>query len=292
MWATVRHELTHMRGQILGWGVSLGLLGAYLTSVFNSFQAQMEQLKQVMGYFPPELFEFFNIDLATLTPFRMLDIKFFSLMPIILGIFAMLACSNMLAGDEEKGLLDLVLAHPVSRRSLFFGKVLAFVVAFIAILAIMWVAISLFMDRAVLQVTPIQMLWPMVSLFAAVLIFGAIALLLSMALPSRRMAWSVSLFLAIASFFVDGMAEIEPSLKQVAKLMPYAYYQGAEAAFGLNVGWIVGLVAPAVVFMLLAWWRFERRDIRVAGEGGWHIPLPAWLRPSRRRRPAEARPAT
>ncbi len=289
MWATFRHELAHMRGQILGWGISLGLLGAYFTSVFNSFQAQMEQLKQVMGYFPPELFEFFGIDLSTLTPFRMLDIKFFSLMPIILGIFAMLACSNLLAGDEETGLLDLVLAHPVSRRSLFFGKFLAFVVAFVAILLIMWAAISLFMDRAVLQVTPIQMLWPMVSLFATVLIFGALALLLSMVLPSRRMAWSVSLFVAIASFFVDGMAEIEPSLQRVSELLPYAYYQGAQAAFGLNVGWVVGLVVPAVVFVLLAWWRFERRDIRVAGEGGWRLPLPARLRPARRR-PAEARP--
>lgn len=290
MWATFRHELAHMRGQILGWGVSLGLLGAYFTSVFNSFQAQMEQLRQVMGYFPPELFEFFGIDLAAITPLRMLDLKFFSMMPIILGIFAVLACSNLLAGDEEKGLLDLVLAHPVSRRALFFGKFLAFVAAFVAILLITWVAIALFMDRAALQVTPIQMLWPMVSLFATVLIFGALALFLSMVLPSPRMAWSVSLFLAIASFFVKGMAEIEPNLRKVSELLPYAYYQGGQAAFGLNVGWVVGLIVPAIAFMLLAWWRFERRDIRVAGESGWQVVLPARLRPARRRL-AEARPA-
>ncbi len=289
MWATFRHELAHMRGQILGWGVSLGLLGAYFTSVFNSFQAQMEQLKQVMGYFPPELFEFFGIDIATLTPFRMLDIKFFSLMPVILGIFSALTCSGLLAGDEETGLLDLILAHPVSRRALFFGKALAFPVALLGITAIMWLGVSLFMDRAALQVTPVQMLWPMVSLAANVLLFGGLALFLSMVLPSRRMASGVTMFVLIAGFFVEGMSEIEPSLKKAADFMPYAYYQGGQAAFGLNVGWVVGLVAVAAAFALLAWWRFEKRDIRVGGEGGWRLTLSARLRPVRRR-PAEARP--
>jgi hypothetical protein len=28
-------------------------------------------------------------------------------------------------------------------------------------------------------------------------------------------------------------------------------------------------LAIALLFALLAWWRFERRDVRVAGEGNW-----------------------
>jgi hypothetical protein len=31
-------------------------------------------------------------------------------------------------------------------------------------------------------------------------------------------------------------------------------------------------VGVSLVFVLLAWWRFERRDIRVGGEGGWNLP--------------------
>jgi hypothetical protein len=36
-----------------------------------------------------------------------------------------------------------------------------------------------------------------------------------------------------------------------------------------------------VVFAALAWWCFQRRDIRVGGEGGWQLPRLsplAWLR--------------
>jgi hypothetical protein len=43
--------------------------------------------------------------------------------------------------------------------------------------------------------------------------------------------------------------------------------------------WFGSLLGVAAVFSTLAWWRFERRDVRVAGEGVWRWPL-------RRRRPA------
>ncbi|MBC7259928.1 MAG: ABC transporter permease subunit [Chloroflexi bacterium] len=290
MWATFRHELAHMRGRILGWGLGLGLLGAYFSSVFSSFEAQMAQLRQAMEYFPQELFTFFGLDIASLTPYRFLDVKFFSLMPAILGVFAVGAGTAMLARDEEKGLLDLILAHPVSRKALFFGKALAALVAMVLIVALMWAGLVVGMDRTSLQVTPTQMIGPMVSVLAAVVLWWSLGLLLSMLLPSRRMASSAVAFLIVASFFVKGMAELAPDLKGIAKLSPFTYYQGGQAAFSLNVGWIVGLVVPAAAFVLLAWWRFERRDIRVAGEGGWGMALPARMRPARRR-PAEARHA-
>jgi hypothetical protein len=31
-------------------------------------------------------------------------------------------------------------------------------------------------------------------------------------------------------------------------------------------------LALAILFAIVAWWRFERRDIRVGGEGGWRRP--------------------
>ncbi len=289
MWATFRHAFARARGTILGWGIGLGFMGAYFSSVFSSFEAQMAQLKQAMQYFPPDLFKFFGLDLEAITPFRFLDVKFFSLMPVILGIFALRTGSAMLAGDEERGLLDLILAHPVTRRGLFFGKVLAFLAATACILTLMWGGMAIGMDRESLKVTPAQMIWPMVSVLAMVVLFGGLTLFLSMVLPSRRMAWSVTAVLMVAGFFVKGMAALDPSLNGIAKLSPFTYYQGGQAAFGLNVGWTVGLLAAAAVFILLAWWRFEKRDIRVAGEGDWRMILPARLRPAPRRRPVPRR---
>jgi len=47
----------------------------------------------------------------------------------------------------------------------------------------------------------------------------------------------------------------------------------------LNSQWFLGLLGVAALFTLVAWWRFQRRDIRVAGEGGWQFPM--WTKPAR-----------
>ncbi len=35
----------------------------------------------------------------------------------------------------------------------------------------------------------------------------------------------------------------------------------------------IRLLGIALLLALLAWWRFERRDVRVGGEGGWRLPI-------------------
>jgi ABC-type lipopolysaccharide export system ATPase subunit len=42
---------------------------------------------------------------------------------------------------------------------------------------------------------------------------------------------------------------------------------------GLNAGGILGLLGFGLLFIVLAGWRFQRRDLRVSGEGSW----PGWM---------------
>jgi ABC-2 type transport system permease protein len=76
----------------------------------------------------------------------------------------------------------------------------------------------------------------------------------------------------VTSYFLSSLAGIAPRLASISRLLPYDYYQGGEAINGLDLASFLGLMAASVVLSLLAWWRFERRDIRVAGEGGWRLP--------------------
>ena len=51
------------------------------------------------------------------------------------------------------------------------------------------------------------------------------------------------------------------------------YYQGGGALEGFNTGDFVGLLFMSIVFVAIATWLFQRRNIRIAGEGGWRLPL-------------------
>lgn len=138
-----RYTLSRFRGQILGWGISLLLLGLMLMWFYPSIAEQQESFEQLLEIYPPEFSAFFGDLSAMVTPEGFLSIEYFSYMPLILGIFAVLMGSGLLVSDEENGTLDLVLAHPVSRTALFFGRLIAFVVATLAILAISWLGLVL-----------------------------------------------------------------------------------------------------------------------------------------------------
>jgi ABC-2 type transport system permease protein len=273
MMTIFRHTLRRFRGQILGWGIALALLGVLLVSMYDSFAAQQEQFEDLLELYPPELTAFVG-DISSMfaTPEGFVSVEFFSYMPLILGIFGVLVGSGLLASDEENGTLDLIMAHPVSRTALFMGRLLAFVAATVAILAIAWLGLIVPMSWSSVDIGWGRMWLPLLSLLAELLLFGTISLFLSMLLPSRRLAATTAGLLLVTSFFITGLAKINDDLEPIAKLSPLNYYQTQDAFQGLNGAWLAGLLAAAVLFAALAWWRFQRRDIRVGGEGGWRLP--------------------
>jgi len=267
-----RYTLRRFQGQILGWGIAFALLGALLVSMYDTIAAQQEQIEDLLKFYPEEFTAFFGDFSAFGTPEGFLGVELLSYMPLILGIFAVLMGSGLLVSDEENGRLDLIMAYPVSRTALFLGRLLAFVASAVGILAICWLGIVIPMNWSSMDIGWIRIWLPLLSVLAELLLFGTISLFLSMVLPSRRLAATTAGLLLVASFFITGLARISDDLEPIAKLSPLNYYQAQDAFQGLNGAWFAGLIASAVVFATLAWWLFERRDIRVGGEGGWRLP--------------------
>jgi ABC-2 type transport system permease protein len=273
MQTVFRYRLARLRGQILGWGISLALLGVMMVQFYGTIAEQRDQFEQLLDSYPQELIAFFGNFDNFVTPSGYLGIEFFSYMPLILGIFAILVGSGMLATDEENGRLDLILAHPVSRRTLYWGRLSAFVVATLAILVLSWLGLYVPSRWTELNVVGlVEMIQPFLSVFGVLMFFGTLALLLSQFLPSRRLSAMTAGILLVGDFFLIGLANINTNLKPVAKLTPLYYYQGGEAIDNPHLSWVVGMLALAILFAIVAWWRFERRDIRVGGEGGWRRP--------------------
>jgi ABC-2 type transport system permease protein len=273
-----RYRLTRYRGQILGWGIALALYALLMVQFYSTLLNQKEQFQTLIDSYPKEIAAFVGGMDDLFAPSGYLDTYIFSLMPLILGVFAVLMGSGLLASDEESGRLDLIMAHPISRNTLFWGRMAAFAVATVAILALVWFGLALPSRWTPLQtVDLLKMAQPCLSLLAALLLFGMLALLLSMLLPSRSTAAMTAGILLVGSFFLNGLAYLNPDIEPVAKLSPLYYYQGGKALDSFNGAWFSGLCAGALLFALLAWWRFQRRDIRVGGEGGWKRPTLAAL---------------
>jgi len=279
MLSVLRHTLIQLRGQILGWGVGIALLGLMLVPFYDVFMEQQEGFLQMIESYPPEFLAFFGGDASSIaTPEGYLGMYGFSLLPIILGIFALIAGSGLIASDEESGRLDLIVAHPVSRTALFFGRYLGLVLAGIAISFCGWLGFSLLLGGSSLGISWGQMALPFLPVLAQVLFFAALSLMFSMLLPARRLAAMLAGIVMVASYMLTSLSSLNEDLAAVARLLPYEYFQGSDAMNGLNLSWFLGLLAATLVFTSIAWWRFLQRDIRVTGEGSWRFPSLMQLR--------------
>lgn len=274
MKTTVRYTFTWMRGQILGWGLGIAALGLIIVPFYKVFMDRQEDFMQMVAGYPPEFLAFFGGDATTLmTPEGFLGMYGFAMLPVIVGIFTVIAGSGLLAGDEESGRLDLILAYPVGRTRLFWGRTLAFAAALAAILAIGWLGFSILLGSSGMGISWGEMALPFLPVMAQGLVYGLMALLLSMLLPSRSLAAMLAGVVMVASYFLTSMASLNQALARIAQFLPYHYFQGGSALKGLNLEWLLGLLFASAVMAGLAWLLFLRRDIRLGGEGSWRLPV-------------------
>ncbi|UCG24922.1 MAG: ABC transporter permease subunit [Chloroflexota bacterium] len=271
MVAELKHALRRSRGGVIGWSVALALYSLLMVVMFDPI-TEVEGLEELLLAYPPELMVFFGDMAQATTPVGFLDTWYFSYMPLIVGVFAIIAGANLLASDEERGILDLLLAYPVSRTSFFWARLLGFVLATAVILLVAWLSFAISSGGTKLDFTWLEFLWPFLSLFALMLAFGTLALLFSMLLPAARLAAMLSGAILVANFLLVGLAGLNQSLETTVKLTPFYYYQGGKAASGLDWSWLAGLLALSLLFALAAWLIFLRRDIRVGGERSWRLP--------------------
>lgn len=263
-----KHTLRRLRGQILGWGIGLALYGLMMGAMYDTVNA-IEGMQELLASYPKELWAFFGDMMNLSTPEGYFGTYFSSYIPLIVGIFAAGAAAGLLAGDEERGTLDLTLSYPVSRTAVFLGRWLAFAVALALILFIGYLGWAVTLPMNSMDVTAGALLLPFVPMWALLLLFGALALLLSLLLPSARMAAMTAGALLVANFLLVGLANLNQDLKPIMDLTPFAFFQSGDALNGLNWAWIAGLVGAALLLTALAWFLFRRRDIRVGGERGW-----------------------
>ncbi len=113
-----------------------------------------------------------------------------------------------------------------------------------------------------------ELLLPFTSLFGILLFFMTLSLLFSMLLPARSMASMLAGMLVVASFFITLLSGVVDELERAADFSPLSYLETATAIEdGLNLTWLGVILAISLSLALISWVLFQRRDVRVGGEG-------------------------
>jgi ABC-type transport system involved in multi-copper enzyme maturation permease subunit len=95
-----------------------------------------------------------------------------------------------------------------------------------------------------------------------------------MILPSRGTAGLVAGFILVASYFITSLSRIDENLEPINRFSPLKYYQGSEAMTKLDSQYLLILFGVAIVLIALAWFVFDKRDLRFGGAGGLRLVFP------------------
>lgn len=256
--------LRERRRSLVWWTLGLALLLAINVAFYPSVrddQALSDYAKDL-----PEsvraLFAGGELDLSS--PAGYLNSQVYALTaPLLILIFSIAAGAAAVAGEEERGTLELILTHPVQRRDYVLQRFVA-LTALVAVMTVVLLAtVALTSWLVDLNIAFGRLVSASVSVGLLATLFGTLALAVGALSSGRAKAIAVAAGLAVASWVFDGLAQAVDFLEPWRTLLPYYHALGQNPLReGAQwVGWAI-LAAATLVLAAAAAAGLERRDIR------------------------------
>jgi len=184
---------------------------------------------------------------------------------IVLSVFAVGLSASAIAGELERGTLDLVLARPLRRYKLLLGSGLAFLLACCIMGGIMLLGTLIGSQAGGIgdQVVWSNFYWLTLNAIALMLAMSGLGYLFS-ALTQRgshAIFWAGGLVAGM--FFLYWFSTLWDKVKPFAVLSLFYYYRPEQIINGAPDWWfnITVLLAVCAVTFGLALFIFERRDL-------------------------------
>jgi ABC-2 type transport system permease protein len=260
-------EMRFRRGAIIGWGLGLCFFPVVYVGLFPSFADQLPDFQAMLDL---AIYQALGMSMATFEEYAASTVT--NLIPLILAIYAVISGTGTLAGEEDDGRLETIVALPIPRWQIVTVKALALTLALLIILLIVAAGAALtlaFVNQQIAtQVTPPRFFSELMASAPLVLAFAMISLLLGAFSPNRRTALALSTVVVLVSYLGSNLAGMIDALEPVRGLFLFHYFEATGEALvqGQQLGNLVVVAMVALVAFTLAVFSFQRRDITV---GAW-----------------------
>ena len=250
------------RIQIFGWGIGMGLLALLIVLVYPSISSTYGDIMKEM---PEGMMAFFGGNTSLHNFEGYLSQEFFNPAPLALSVFAILAGTQTIVGEESQGTLELILVQPISRFKVFISKALGLLIANGAIIFIMLAIFSFGVLVADVKVNTTRILNAFLLLWPFLATISFLSMLLSLLFSSRFFAGTVMAVLIVASFILHGLSNLVSWLETYRHIYITAYFQGRNALTSeVSFGHIITLLTVLIAASFISLYLFIKRDIGVA----------------------------
>ena len=259
-----RMALREQRRSLVGWVVGWVALTGLYVATWPSIRENADRYEQIFEDLPGPLRDAFGGASAYSTPEGYLTVEVLSVTgPLLVVLLAVLVGARGIAGAEDDGTLDLLLAQPVSRRRVVVEQALTLVASLAVVLAAFAAAVLVVGPLVDLGLPVSRVAGACVLLGLVGLDFGALALLLGAATGRVGVARAAPAVTAVLLYTVHALRTSVSLFDDLSWASPFSVLLDADPlARPLGAGAVLHLLLPAVALLLLALAAFDRRDVR------------------------------
>jgi ABC-2 type transport system permease protein len=260
--ALFAHIWRSQRTKLLVVCLAIAAWNAFLPVIYQSFGIQMKALVD-SGVIPKQLTNFGGGDVFSLGGAIALGYVH-PISIILLSIFAIGFTTSAVAGERQRGTLEVLLARPLSRSKIY-ATLLVAVLVFIG-LVLASASIGTLVGSAIvgvldqLPVERLPVLW-----LNGLLLWGALAaigLAASVSFDRLTPALGITMAIVVVSYFLEILGSLWPDAQGLQKYSLFHYLTardilgGTVDVVGLAILAIVGAIAIAIAIVV-----FPRRDL-------------------------------
>jgi ABC-2 type transport system permease protein len=187
------------------------------------------------------------------------------LLPVLLGMIAVLTATRITRGAEEDGTLESIVATASCRTRAFAEQAASVLAGLAVICGLIWLGMLAAGPVAGENaVDPLDSLLLGVNLYLVVAFAVGLGLVAGHFTTSRRAAALTAGGAVVAMHIWDNLTAITPAIRDARPLSPfYLYSASAPLSEGrVNVAAIAGMGLLAAGVVILACWLVDRRDLR------------------------------
>ncbi len=253
-WPYTRFQFFASWRQTSFWAIGLVIYCGLIVGIYPSVSDAID-----ISLIPANLRAAFNInDFTQLASFLSSEL-FGVILPLLLPFYGIIALSNVVAGAEERGRLDVLLGNPIPRRHLILGSFLVVAVFLLFLTAVIGTVVFSVANALDLNLSARQTVRAAFALWPLTLAFSAFALAMSSMVRQRSVALGVPAAILFLMYLMNVIGRLAPSVSGIRFASAYHYY-GSSIIDG--VWWTgVAVLLAAATLVVIAAVMFNRRDI-------------------------------
>jgi ABC-2 type transport system permease protein len=258
-----KKTIRDQRRALTGWAIGMAALVLLYASFYPSVKANAARLNEYIETLPEAMRNMIGGAGDFSSPTGYVQSEMFSIMgPLLLMILAIGAGARAIAGEEEAGTLDLLLANPIARRRVVGEKFWSMVAGTVGVGVVMWAAIAAFGPPFGVHVDLAKLGATVLSAVLLAIGFGAGALAMGCWRGKRGLAIAVVTSVAVVTYLLNVLAPSVDAVRSLRTLSPFYYYiDNDPLRNGLDPAHALVLVSIAAIGWGSARFAFERRDL-------------------------------